>query len=548
MTVPLHVLARAVGVTLDDDTPVSGIAHDSRRVQPGDLFVALPGTRLDGAKYVTEAVARGAVAACVASGASSPPVAGGDEAAGRAAVPLLRVDDPRLALARLSAALHGEPARALRMIGLTGTLGKTSTALLVEAALTGPAQARDVGVVGSLGARVSGPARARVPASALPDLDGMTTPDPPLLHRALRAMRDAGVGTVVMEVTSHALAQHRVDGIAYALGAITNLVPNEHLDFHRTPENYLRTKARFLDLLTPDAPLVFNADDPLVRKMVAESLAKVSRPIVGVSLGETARALRKDPDDLAARDSAVCVDAVEADAAGTRFVLSIRRDLPRLDGGFVERQDVPVQLSVLGIQQLTNAALAATIALVAGAPAAELAASLARTPAMRRRMEVVHDAGPLVIDDTAGHPDTLRAVLGSIGTLRRSALRVAFGLRGSRGVEINVALAQALAELVIAQARSEAVHLVVTWSDDTAGPRDRVTEEEREAAMRVLRTAFDGAPPGTRLRFDTRASLAGAMETLLTGVRDDELVLLLGAQGMDRAAELARGLLARRGR
>jgi UDP-N-acetylmuramoyl-L-alanyl-D-glutamate--2,6-diaminopimelate ligase len=546
MNVPLHLLARAVGVGLDDDRPVSGITHDSRRVRPGDLFVALPGTKLDGAQYVADAIARGAVAVCVDTAAARTPSAAGPANA-HPAVPLLVVQDPRLALAQLAAALHGEPARDLRMIGLTGTLGKTSTALLAEAALTGPGAARDVGVVGSLGARVSGPARARVPDGALPDLDGMTTPDPPMLHRALRVMRDAGVRTVVMEVTSHALAQRRVDGITYALGGITNLVPNEHLDFHGTPENYLRTKARFLELLAPDAPLVFNADDALVRKMVAESLAKSARPIVGVSLGETARALRKDPDDLAARDSAVCADDVESDAQGTRFVLSVRRELPRLDGGVVPKQDVPVQLSVLGIQQLTNAALAATIALVAGAPADELSASLARTPAMRRRMEVVHAAAPLVIDDTAGHPDTLRAVFGSIGTMRRSALRVAFGLRGSRGVEINVGLAETLAELVIAQARTEPVQLVVTWSDDTAGPRDRVTDDERAAAMRVFRAAFDALPPGARLTFDTHASLANAVDALLGDVRDDELVLLLGAQGMDRAAERTRATLAERG-
>src|SRR5687767_6911839 len=111
MTVPLHLLARAVGVALDEDTPVSGITHDSRRVQPGDLFVALPGTRLDGTAYVAEALARGAVAVCVEAAASRRPSAGDPEAGVRPPVPVLHVPDPRLALARLSAALHGEPAR-----------------------------------------------------------------------------------------------------------------------------------------------------------------------------------------------------------------------------------------------------------------------------------------------------------------------------------------------------------------------------------------------------------------------------------------------------
>ncbi len=534
-SVSLRALIESLGQSVPADAAVSGIAHDSRSIRPGDLFVALPGTKLDGARFVQEAARRGAVAAVVSRDAQAD-VDG-------VALPVIRVDQPRAALARLSAAFFGQPARALQLIGITGTLGKTSTALVIQTALAASSTSA-VGMIGSLGARLAG-GTAR---EQLPDFAGMTTPDAPALHRALRAMADAGARTVAMEVTSHALAQHRVDGLVFALGVITNLVPDEHLDFHGTAEHYLATKARFLDHLADDAPIIFNADDRLVRHMIAVSLARHQRTVIGVSLGEAARALDKDPDDLAARDAAVVVEELRWDASGATFVLAVRRAIPRLGGGELAECAVPIILPVLGIQLVSNAALAATAALVAGAPPEAVTHALAEMPAARRRMEVVRSASPLVIDDTAGHPDTLRAVFTSIDPISRSGIRILFGLRGSRGAEINERLAATLAELVGDRAREESVRLVITFSDDTASERDRVMPEERAAATRALEGRLERLAHTARLRPIYEPTLAEGVRVLLADVRDDELVLLLGAQGMDRAAELARAWFAARPR
>ncbi|HJR41569.1 MAG TPA: cyanophycin synthetase, partial [Gemmatimonadaceae bacterium] len=164
--------------------------------------------------------------------------------------------------------------------------------------------------------------------------------------------------------------------------------------------------------------------------------------------------------------------------------------------------------------------------------------ALAEMAPVRRRMEVVRDARPLVIDDTAGHPDTLRAVFASIAPIARSGLRVLFGVRGARGVEINERLATTLAELIGERAREESVKLVVTWSEGTASPRDRVTPEERDAVLRTVDAALERLAHTGDLRAIPEPTLAGAVRAVLDGVRDDELVLLLGAQGMDGAAEL----------
>jgi UDP-N-acetylmuramoyl-L-alanyl-D-glutamate--2,6-diaminopimelate ligase len=527
-------LAAAAGAELigDGSIEVRGIAHDSREVRDGELFVALHGLQTDGAAYVSEAIARGAVAVCLDR----------DSAAGleRTGVPLVLVDDPRAALAELSAEVFGHPARELRLIGITGTLGKTSTAALLQAALVPSSEGSGVGVVGSLGANIARRGSGHISTRPALDLDGMTTPDAPDLHRALRLLVDSGVQLAVMEVTSHALAQERVRGVKLQLGLFTNLIPDEHLDFHGTPDDYLRTKARFFEHLAPGAPVVFNADDELVPAMVHERTASQAHPLIGVSVAGEARA-SVNPER---RRSLVRVEDIRWDGRGSRFNVRIEEPLPLLDGGVVDPTSFPVSLPLLGVQLITNAALAATAALVAGASPADVAGAFAEVVPVRRRMQLIWSRGPLVIDDTTGNPETLRAVFETADAIPRSRLRVVFGLRGSRGVEINQLLSETLGELILERLHREPVDLVVTWSEDVAGERDTVTPEERDAALRVLDGTTSATAPA--VPFEREPTLAGAVRRVVGDAGPHDLVLLLGAQGMDRAAEFALGLLRRK--
>jgi UDP-N-acetylmuramoyl-L-alanyl-D-glutamate--2,6-diaminopimelate ligase len=491
-------LARALGAALvGPDVGLGGIAVDSRQIRPGDLFVVQRGARADGARFVADARQAGAVAACAEAAVPG--------------LPTIVVPDPRAATPLLAAAFYRHPARELRLLGVTGTLGKTSTALLVESALAG--SGLPVGVIGSLGVRLGD----RVVDT------GMTTPDAPAIHRALRTIADAGVRTAVMEVTSHGIAQRRVAGLTFALGVFTNLVPDEHLDFHRTPEEYVRTKSRFFDMLEDGAPLVANADDERVRARTVLALKRRQRPVVGVSAEGAA-------------DASVRVAGLRSDAAGSAFALEIRTVLPRLDGGRIERGDLPLVLPVFGRHQVANAALAATAALLAGASPEAITEAVAEQAPIPRRMEIVRADAPVVLDDTVGNPRTLAAVFQSIEAIPHRRLRIVFGIRGSRGEEINARLGTALAELVAQRSRETPVRLVVTASIEAAGPRDRVGGSETEALLAPLRA---GA-----VAFDYEPTLAGAVRRGLEGVGRGDLVLLLGAQGMDRAAELAGAMLA----
>ncbi|MCI3950310.1 MAG: UDP-N-acetylmuramyl-tripeptide synthetase, partial [Acidimicrobiales bacterium] len=205
LTAELDVLA----VEGDAATEVTAVTHDSRAVVPGALFCCVPGERADGHAFAPEAVARGAVALLCAR-----PLGLG--------VPEVRVDDVRAAMGPAAAAVHDHPSAALPVVGVTGTNGKTTTTWLLQAVLE--AAGRPTGLIGTLsGAR--------------------TTPEAPDLQARLAELRDEGRRAVAMEVSSHALALHRVDGTRFAVAVFTNL-GRDHLDFHDSLEDYFAAKAR----------------------------------------------------------------------------------------------------------------------------------------------------------------------------------------------------------------------------------------------------------------------------------------------------------------
>ncbi|MBI2827842.1 MAG: UDP-N-acetylmuramoyl-L-alanyl-D-glutamate--2,6-diaminopimelate ligase [Acidobacteria bacterium] len=220
------------------DVPCRGVTHDSRRVEAGWVFVALRGLKADGADFAHQAIAAGA-AVVVAEREPGVPTS----------VPWIVVKDPRLALARLAAEFFGHPSRELRVVGITGTNGKTTTGYLVGAIFE--AAGTRCGLMGTvtyrIGAREFGATR--------------TTPEAPELHGMMRQMVQAGCGACVMEVSSHALALHRADGIQFAAAVFTNLT-RDHLDFHADMEEYFAAKRRLFEMLPADAPAAINADDP----------------------------------------------------------------------------------------------------------------------------------------------------------------------------------------------------------------------------------------------------------------------------------------------
>src|SRR5262245_59792745 len=230
---------KARGVRGDLDTDILGLAYDSRQVSAGDLFFAIRGTRLDGNHFMPRAIAKGAVAVVSAL----EPVAAVD-------MPWIQVSDERAAMAVIAANFYGQPTKALHVIGVTGTNGKTTTTYIVESILK--AAGKPTAVFGTIEYRGPG----------FEFVADRTTPEAPDLERLFRQVVDAGWRHAVMEVSSHAIEMQRVSGLHFEVAVFTNL-SRDHLDFHGDMESYYRAKRKLFEGLTGTRPrvMVLNADD-----------------------------------------------------------------------------------------------------------------------------------------------------------------------------------------------------------------------------------------------------------------------------------------------
>jgi UDP-N-acetylmuramyl-tripeptide synthetase len=367
---------------------VTGLTDDSRRVVEGTCFVAVRGLRADGHRFIPQALERGARAVV-----AEPP----DPLPGRPVGRIL-VPDTRRALPRLADAYFGRPSRALTVVGVTGTNGKTTTSYLVEALLRARGDA--TGVIGTIQYVVRGVAREA----------GQTTPEAIELQGLLADMVAAGVGGVAMEVSSHALEQRRVDGIAFDCAVFTNLT-QDHLDYHGTMERYAEAKGRlFFELLgeggKPDAAAVLNGDDPWGARWARE-LAESRRCRVltfGLGAGLAVRARRHT-----------------SGAGGIR----LEADTPAGPVAFAS--------PLIGEHNVMNLLGAVATGVALHLDPATVAGALAGVQAVPGRFERV-DAGQdfLVVVDYAHTPDALQRVLETARRLTAGRLGVVFGCGGDR--------------------------------------------------------------------------------------------------------------------
>jgi UDP-N-acetylmuramoyl-L-alanyl-D-glutamate--2,6-diaminopimelate ligase len=437
----LSRLETPLAVTGDCEVSVNAIEIDSRLVKPGALFVALRGEHTDGHRYAEQAVANGARALVVETELAALP----------AGVTLVRAADTRRALSALAAAFYGDPSRALDVIGVTGTNGKTITTHLIAAILN--AANRPCGIAGTVGGEF-GTHRWL--------LDN-TTPLPPELHRLLAQMREHGAKAVAMEVSSHALALRRVDDVRFRIAALTNLT-RDHLDFHRTRAAYAAAKRRLFSL----APAcVINADDEYGRQWASQLQAE-GRAIVTYG---------SDPG------AGLVPRAVTVDAKGSRFTLDGQSYDVRIPGRF----NVWNALAALGVARLFG---------IDDATAARGIASVERVPG---RMERFDTNGVIVVVDYAHTPDALENVLRSLRETARAKLAVVFGCGGDRdrGKRREMgAVAAHLADRVYVTSdnpRSEAPGVIAEAIVAGIGPRDHVVELDRR---RAIERAIAEAQPG----------------------------------------------------
>lgn len=376
-------LRAAVPVTVHGDpagVAVTGISLASQRVRPGDLYAALPGSRAHGVEFAAEAIAAGATAVLTDPAGAGVPLP----------VPVLAVDNPRSLLGGLAAHVYGEPATSMRMVGVTGTQGKTTTTRLLEGGLE-RAGVR-AGVIGTVGTRVAGT-----------DVkSALTTPEAPDLHGLFATMREHGVVACAMEVSSHALVLGRVDGVVFDVAVFLNL-GRDHLDFHADVEDYFAAKA---SLFTPARARIglVNIDDEHGRRLVAEASVPV----------RTFSALGA-PADWQASD-------VHLRADGSTFVVTG-------PGGL----RFPAGCPLPGDFNVANTLAAVAAAGEAGLDAEAVAAGIATGGGVPGRLERI-DAGQdfQVVVDYAHKPDAVEAAIRTLRPLTDGRLIVVLGAGGDR--------------------------------------------------------------------------------------------------------------------
>lgn len=433
-----ELLGDAAGVDVLD------IVHDSRSVVPGALFCCVPGSRSDGHDHAAAAVASGAVALLVERRLDLP-------------VPQLLVADARASMAQLASAFFGHPSRSISVVGVTGTNGKTTTTHLLR------------NIVEAAGLRVE----------VLGTLSGTrTTPEAPDLQRTLAGWRDDGVEVVAMEVSSHALELHRVDGTRFAVAVFTNL-SRDHLDFHGSMESYFAAKARLFEVMLSDRGVV-NLDSPY-----------------GRLLADTASI----PTDTFSLDEA---EDLRLEASGSSFTW----------------RGHPVRLALGGAFNVANALAAAHVAVALGIDEATVAEGLSRGLLVPGRFELVEAGQPFpVVVDYAHTPDGLDQLLAAADDLvtegpegERGRVVVVFGCGGDRDATKRPAMGE------VAAAGAD---LVVVTADNSRN-------EDTAAIIGAVKQGFERVHPRRAAELVVEPDRRTAIALALAAGRSGDVVLVAG--------------------
>jgi len=433
---------------LAQDAPVSAVVYDSRRAISGSLFVALRGMKAEGTQFVAQAMERGALA--VVADVPRPEAV---------TAPWIVVNDARLALALLADRFYNQPSRRMPVVGVTGTNGKTTTSYLLASIFD--AAGMKTGLLGTVTYRLGAEEREA----------SRTTPEAPDVQQLLQEMLSQGCRAAVMEVSSHALALKRVDGMRFAAGVFTNLT-RDHLDFHEDMETYFLSKRRLFEMLPPDAPAVINVDDPR-----GPALLEVSQRPVTFAIS---------------RSADVMPGPIEITLSGLAFELR------------TPRGNVTLQSTLVGRPNVYNILTSAATAMALGLPLDAIAAGVRTLPGVPGRFEVVSSPNDdvTVVVDYAHTDDALRNLLETARPLAANRLVTVFGCGGDRDRTKRPLMG------MVAERLSDVV--VITSDNPRSEDPQRIIDEIKRGVPAARQTA--GRATEIRTVVDRREAIEQAIE------------------------------------
>jgi UDP-N-acetylmuramoyl-L-alanyl-D-glutamate--2,6-diaminopimelate ligase len=442
------------------DQEITGITYDSRRVMPGNMFVAFRGERTDGHRFVEAAIDRGAAAVVMERDTGYSPRA-----------TRIKVSDARRSMAQVSAQFYHHPSHSLKVVGITGTNGKTTTAFMVRAIME--TAGFPCGLLGTVQYQIG---QRVIPAAR-------TTPESVEIQEMMSEMLGAGCGGVSMEVSSHALDQSRVAEVDFDVAVFTNL-SQDHLDYHRTMKNYFESKLKLFSALgtgRKTGRAVVNADDAYGHELTQRLGGDDAVLSYGVSSGATIRA-----------------DDVRVSAEGSYFV------------AHTPQGSLPMSLPLIGRYNVSNALAAVGACLVLGIDLGTIEAALAEFCPVPGRLEAVPVGEEFqVFVDYAHTAEALRNVLVTVGELTRGRLIVVFGCGGDRDKGKRKAMGQ--------EACALADFSIVTSDNPRA-------EDPRE----ILRQIEEGFPASARSHYQIIEDRREAIERALDIARPGDAVLIAG--------------------
>ncbi|MEO7911472.1 MAG: UDP-N-acetylmuramoyl-L-alanyl-D-glutamate--2,6-diaminopimelate ligase [Roseiflexaceae bacterium] len=473
------------------DIEITSIAYDSRTVQPGGLFIAINGFHTDGRAFIPQALARGAVAVVVQPRTGDGRPETGDRENSQSPT-TIAVENARTALAPIAAAFYDHPGAAMRVVGITGTDGKTTTTFLTSAVLE--ASGRSTGMIGTVDFKVG--------ARQWANETRQSTPEAPEVQALLREMADAGCGYAVVEATSHALSArwNRLGGCAFDVALLTN-VTHEHLDFHGSIEQYRRDKARLFEMLGEDERQTTNDESSAHLSSILRPSSK-NRKIAIVNAD--------DPHHQ------MFLDAAPASAERLTYAVNSSADVRAYDvipsaAGLRFRVETPwggahLNLKLTGDFNVSNALAALSVGLAEGLPLGACVAALEAIPGVRGRMERIEQGQPFtVLVDYAHTPGAFEKLMGIVRPLTDGQLIAVFGSAGERDREkraIQGAMAGRFCDFLVLTDEDPRLEDRDTIIAEIAQGAEQAGKRERSGYLRIpdrpaaIRAAFAHARPG----------------------------------------------------
>lgn len=457
---------------------VGGIAYDSRQVKEDDLFFALPGTLVDGRRFIKDAKSFGATVAVVEEFTEDD-------------IPQIKVKNPRRALALSSSAIFHHPSKELFVIGITATNGKTSTAFLLESMFK--KAGKSVGMIGTV--KIS--YKDRIIPSIL------TTPESYDLQKVMKEMVESGVEVVIMEVSSSAQEMHRIDGTDFDVISFHNL-SEEHIDQHGSFEAYVEAKSRIIREADSDTMVFLSVDDKNIGNLVSETRAEF-------------RTL-----SFTGKNADVCLEGLRVKDGGGEIQLHFSEKFSSMSGN----ENITLPLASPGYATAMNATTAVAIALSSGVSLTSIAEALEEFRGVERRFQLIYDGAFRVLDDHFANPKNIDATMSSLHDLEYENLIIYYAIRGNRGVNLNREVAQQFSRWIKSL---QPAFVIATKSAEDVGRKDEVSPEEESVFLEVMKSHG--------IAISVAETLQEGMEQVVARLGEGDLLLLAGCQGMDHGAQ-----------